>query len=122
MPSQSTLDNMGAPPFRDICKEKGILHPDYFIHEEFENYKTENVEEFWTDYIKNLNSGVTEIFIHASKEGDEIRAITGSAPKRVKELEFFTSDRLKQLIEEEGIIVISYRPLFELQRKEKQNK
>jgi predicted glycoside hydrolase/deacetylase ChbG (UPF0249 family) len=54
MPSQSTLDNMGAPPFRDICKEKGILHPDYFIHEEFENYKTENVEEFWTDYIKNL--------------------------------------------------------------------
>jgi hypothetical protein len=122
MPSQSTLDNMGAPPFRDICKEKGILHPDYFIHEEFENYKTKNVEEFWTDYIKNLNSGVTEIFIHASKEGDEIRAITGSAPKRVKELEFFTSDRLKQLIEEEGIIVISYRPLFELQRKEKQNK
>jgi len=37
-------------------------------------------------------------------------------------MEFFTSDRLKQLIEEEGIIVISYRPLFELQRKEKQNK
>lgn len=122
MPSQSTLDNMGAPPFRDICKEKGILHPDYFIHEEFEDYKTENVEEFWTNYIKNLNPGVTEILIHASKDGDEIRAITGSAPKRVKELELFTSDRLKQLIEKEGIIVISYRPLFELQRKEKQNK
>lgn len=122
MPSQSTLDNMGAPPFRDICKEKKILHPDYFIHEELEEYKTENVEEFWTNYIKNLNPGVTEILIHASKDGDEIRAITGSAPKRVKELELFTSDRLKQLIEKEGIIVISYRPLFELQRKEKQNK
>lgn len=119
MPSQSTLDRMKATPFRDICKEKGIIHPDYFIHEEFENYKTENVEEFWIDYIKNLKPGVTEILLHASKDGDEIRAITGSAPKRVKELEFFTGGRLKQLIEEEGIIVISYRPLYELQRKGK---
>src|SRR5690554_2997653 len=119
MPSQSTLDNMGAPPFRDLCKEKGIIHPDYFIHEEFQDYTTENVEEFWIDYIKNLQSGVTEIYIHAATEGDEIRAITGSAPKRIKELEFFTGDKLKQLIEEEGIIVISYRPLFELQRKDR---
>lgn len=122
MPSQSTLENMGAPPFRDICREKGIIHPDYFIHEEFRDYKTENVEEFWTNYIKNLNPGVTEILIHAAAEGDEIRAITGSAPKRIKELEFFTGDKLKQLIREEGIIVIGYRPLFELQRKERQRK
>jgi predicted glycoside hydrolase/deacetylase ChbG (UPF0249 family) len=122
MPSQSTLESMGAPPFRDICKEKGIIHPDYFIHEEFQDYKTENVEEFWMNYIKNLKPGVTEILIHASTDGDEIRTITGSAPKRVKELKFFTGDALKQLIEEEGIVVISYRPLFELQRKGKQNK
>ncbi|MPN17690.1 hypothetical protein SDC9_165045 [bioreactor metagenome] len=80
------------------------------------------MEEFWTNYIKNLNPGVTEILIHAAAEGDEIRAITGSAPKRIKELEFFTGDKLKQLIREEGIIVIGYRPLFELQRKERQRK
>lgn len=116
MPSQSTLDNMGVPPFRDICKEKGIIHPDYFIHEEFQNYETENLEEFWTTYIKNIQPGVTEIYIHAATDGDEIRAITGSAPKRIKELEFFTSDRFRQLIEEEDITIISYRPLFELQR------
>lgn len=117
MPSQSTLDNMGAPPFRDICKEKGIIHPDYFIHEEMQNYETENLEEFWTTYIKNIKPGVTEIFMHASTGGDEIRAITGSAPKRIRELEFLTSDRFRQLIEKEGIIIISYQPLFELQRK-----
>lgn len=119
MPSASTIENMGAPAFRDICKEKGIVCPDFFIHEEFEDYKTENVEEFWTDYIKSLKPGVTEIYIHAASEGDEIRAITGSAPKRIKELEFFTSNKLRQLIEDEGIILISYRPLFELQRREK---
>lgn len=122
MPAQSTLDDMGAPPFRDFCKERGIIHPDYFIHEEFQNYKTENVEEFWTSYIKSLKPGVTEIYVHAATEGDEIRAITGSASKRIKELEFFTSNQFRELIEDEGIIVISYRSLFELQRSERNNR
>ena len=122
MPAQSTLDDMGTPPFRDFCKERGIIHPDYFIHEEFQNYKTENVEEFWTSYIKSLKPGVTEIYVHAATEGDEIRAITGSASKRIKELEFFTSNQFRELIENEGIIVISYRSLFELQRSERNNR
>jgi len=117
MPSQSTIDNMNFPNVRKLCDEKGIIYPDYFIFEEFENYKTENVFEFWTEYIKNLKPGVTEIYVHAASEGDEIRAITGSAEKRIKELEFFTSNTLKKLIEDEGVIVIGYRPLLELQRK-----
>ncbi len=62
--------------------------------------------------------GVTEIYVHASAEGEEIRTITHSAAKRIRELEFFTSNELKELIEKEGIVVISYRPLLELQRKE----
>lgn len=117
MPSQTTLNNLGAPDYREICRREGILHPDYFIHEEFEGYSTENVAGFWTNYIKNLKPGVTEIYVHASAEGEEIRTITHSAAKRIKELEFFTSNELKELIEKEGIIVISYRPLLELQRK-----
>lgn len=125
MPSQSTIDrlsikhNLNFPDVRKTCDEKGIIYPDYFIYEEFENYKTENVFEFWTEYIKNLKPGVTEIYVHAATESDEIRAITGSAEKRIKELEFFTSDALKKLIEDEGVIVIGYRPLLELQRKSK---
>lgn len=62
--------------------------------------------------------GVTEIHVHASAEGEEIRTITHSAAKRIRELEFFTSNELKELIEKEGIVVISYLPLLELQRKE----
>ncbi len=118
MPSAATLQRMGAPDFREICRQKGIICPDYFIHEEFADYKEENLEQFWTNYLKALKPGVTEIYIHGAVEGDEIRAITGSAPTRIKELAFFSSDQLKQLLKEEGIIVISYRPLFELQRKE----
>jgi predicted glycoside hydrolase/deacetylase ChbG (UPF0249 family) len=118
MPAQSTLDAMDFPHIRKMFQDKGIICPDYFIHEEFENYKNDNVVEFWTDYLKKLKPGVTEIYIHAAFEGDEIRSITNSASKRIKELEFFTSDELKELIRTEGIIVIGYRPLSELQKKD----
>ncbi len=116
MPSQASLDAMGAPGFRKECEEKGVICPDYFIHEEMKSYK-DDVVGFWTEYIKNIKPGVTEIFIHASSEGDEIRSITNSAGKRIKELQFFTSPELKKLLEKEGIILIGYRPLLELQRK-----
>lgn len=117
MPSQSTIEAMGFPNMRKLCDEKGIIYPDYFIFEEFENYKTDNVFEFWTSYIKNLKPGVTEIYVHAASDTDEIHAITNSATQRNRELEFFTSEAVKKLIEEEGVIVIGYRPLLELQRR-----
>ncbi len=117
MPAQTTLDAMQFPQFRKICQEKGIICPDYFVHEEFENYKTENVAEFWTDYIKNLKPGVTEIYIHAASDSEEIRSITNSAEKRVRELAFFTSEEAKKLIKDQGIIVIGYKQLYDLQRK-----
>ncbi|WP_352423860.1 polysaccharide deacetylase family protein [Proteiniphilum sp.] len=117
MASQNTLDLMGVPDFRQRCREKGLICPDYFIYEEFENYTSENVEQFWTDYLKNLKPGVTEIFVHASADSDEIRSITHSAETRVKELAFFTSDAAKELIHKEGITVIGYRELLNLQRK-----
>jgi len=117
MPSQATCASIGYSHVREEFTQNGIIIPDYFIHEEFANYTEDNVEEFWTNYIKNIKPGVTEIYVHASKDGEELRAITNSAKTRVKELSFFTSDKIKQLIQNEGIIVIGYRPLFELQRK-----
>ncbi len=117
MPSQSTVRIMNYPDVRTLCDEKGIIYPDYFIFEEFEDYDTHNLDEFWTSYIKNLKPGVTEIYIHAATDTDEMRAITSSATHRNRELEFFTSDAAKKLIEDEGVIVIGYRPLLELQRR-----
>ena len=116
MPAQSTLEAAGAPHFREECRRRGLVFTDNFIHEEFERYG-DDVEGFWTNYIRDLKPGVTEIYIHGAEEGAEIRAITGSAEKRIGELAFFTSDAFRRLIAEEGIIIIGYRPLFDLQRR-----
>jgi predicted glycoside hydrolase/deacetylase ChbG (UPF0249 family) len=115
MPSQSTLDELGHPDFREECARRGLVITDYFIHEELEGYG-KDVEQFWTEYIKGLKPGVTEIYMHAAEESAEIRAIAGSAPKRITELAFLTGEGFRKLIEDEGVIIISYRPLLELQR------
>jgi chitin disaccharide deacetylase len=73
---------------------------------------------FWMNIIKNLKPGVTELFIHASKESEELKAITNNWKERVEEAVTFTSDPdIKKLLKDQDIVLISYRPLMELQRK-----
>lgn len=118
MASQSTLESFGFPELRKQFKEKGLVFTDYLVYEELQNYK--DVKPFWTNIIKNLKPGVTELYIHASKESDELKAITNSWKKRVDEAGLFTTDPdIRKLIKDENIIIIGYRPLMELQKKNK---
>jgi hypothetical protein len=76
------------------------------------------VKRFWAKILKNLKPGVTELYIHATKPTDELKAITGSWTKRSAEFETFTrDDEIRKIIADEKIIRIGYRPLRELQRK-----
>jgi predicted glycoside hydrolase/deacetylase ChbG (UPF0249 family) len=118
MAQQSTMESFGFPELRNQFKEKGLVFTDYFVYDELKNYK--DVRSFWTGIIKNLKPGVTELYIHASKETDELKAITNSWAKRAEEARLFTSDsEFRKLIQDENIILIGYRSLMELQRKMK---
>lgn len=75
---------------------------------------------FWLRVLQNLKPGVTELYIHAAKPTDELRAITGSWKTRGEELQTFTHDAdIRKVISERGIIRLGYRPLRELQRAER---
>lgn len=116
MPSQSTMEKFKQNGLRNELAKQGMVFTDYFIYEEMSDYK--EVKPFWTHVIKNLKPGVTEIFIHASKLSDELKAITGTAEKRAQEAACFTNDQdIRKLIKDQGVILIGYRPLMELQRK-----
>lgn len=116
MAQQSTMVTFGFPALRKEFADKGIVFTDYFIYDELAEYK--DVKSFWINIIKNLKPGVTELFIHASKESDELKSITDSWNTRVQEAATFTSDPdIRQLIKDYNIIIIGYRPLMELQRK-----
>ena len=116
MAAQKTMEAFGFPELRKQFEQKGIVFTDYFVYDELENY--EDVKSFWTNIIKNLRPGVTELYIHASRESEELKAITNSWKTRVQEAATFTSDPdIRKLIADEKVILIGYRPLMELQRK-----
>ena len=119
MASQETLARMGHPELRAMFAAKGIVSPDYFVFDELKNEK-DGVRDFWLGVVKNLKPGVTELYIHAGLPNDELKAITGSWSTRAQEYEVFTHDpEMKRLIADQKIILLGYRPLRDLQRKER---
>jgi predicted glycoside hydrolase/deacetylase ChbG (UPF0249 family) len=121
MAAQSTMEAFGFPTVRDELKKKGLVFTDYFVFDELQDYK--DVKSFWMNIIRNLKPGVTELYIHASNESDELKAITNIWKERVAEAATFTNDEeIRKLLRDQGVILIGYRPLMELQRKSrKQN-
>jgi len=120
MASQATLEKFQQPALRARFATQGIVFPDDFVYEELKD-ESKDVKGFWLRVIRNLKPGVTELYVHAAKPTDELRAITGSWKTRGEEFETFTHDaEVKQAVTEAGIIRIGYRPLRELQRKLRQ--
>jgi len=117
MASQATLEKFNQPGLRAKFAAQGIVFPDYFIHEELKD-EGKDVKAFWLKIIRELKPGVTELYIHAAKPTDELKAITGSWATRAAEFELFTHDPdLRRLVEEQQIKRLGYRPLRELQRR-----
>jgi hypothetical protein len=119
MASQETMARFGQPDLRAQMAAQGILFTDYFVYDELKDEKN-GVKDFWLRIVKNLKPGVTELYIHAALPTDELKAITGSWSTRAQEYEVFTNDEdMKRLIQEQDIILMGFRPIRELQRRER---
>ena len=119
MASQETMARFGQPGLRAQVAAQGIVSPDYFIYDELKDEKAD-VKAFWRRIVKNLKPGVTELYIHAAVPTENMKAITGSWATRAAEFEVFTHDaEMKKIVAEAQIIPIGYRPLRELQRRER---
>lgn len=116
MASQETFEKSGQAGWREKFAAKGILFPDDFIFDM--NYGgPDKVKAWWLARLASLKPGVTELFIHAGQPTDELKAITGSWATRSAEFELFTHDAdLRALLEKQGVKLIGYRPIRDLQR------
>lgn len=118
MGSQETLEAFGAGHLRAELAKVGILCPDYLIHGGRE--RGEPIADYWRRMLRDLRPGVTELYIHAAKDGEELRQITGSWRDRAAEYELFTRDaEIRALLEAQGVKRIGYRVIRQLQRKER---
>lgn len=119
MASQETMTRFGHPEVRGLFAAQGIVFPDHFVYDDLEGAK-QDVKGFWRRTVKKLKAGVTELYIHAALPTDEMKAITGSWATRAEEFATFTHDaEMKQIVADEKIILIGYRPLRDLQRQER---
>ena len=119
MASQETIAAFGFPDLRKGLEDNGIVSPDALIFGGPDN--GEDVTDYWKRILRSLKPGVTELFIHAAQDGEELRSMTNSWKTRSTEYALFTSDpEIRKIIEEEGIILIGYRALRDLQREGRQ--
>jgi predicted glycoside hydrolase/deacetylase ChbG (UPF0249 family) len=74
---------------------------------------------FYSDAIRNLKPGVTEVVIHLAYDDGEMRGATFDHPDwgaawRQRDFDFFTSDAFRKLLEENKIKLITWRELGKL--------
>jgi len=63
--------------------------------------------------LKNLKPGITQIILHGTRPNENWKAISSSGGKREAELEMVLSPDVKRVIEEEGIILTTWKELKE---------
>lgn len=78
------------------------------------NTPVEEAEAFYQNVISNLKPGLSELILHLAKEGDEIRAITGSHRQRVEDYRIFTSPEMREFIQEQEVHLIGWKDLLPL--------
>ena len=75
---------------------------------------------FYADAMKSFQPGVTEMIIHIAYDDEEMRAATVDHPDwgaawRQRDLEFFTSDTFRRLLQENHIKLVTWREIGKVQ-------
>ena len=75
--------------------------------------------KFYSDAIKNLEPGVTEVVIHLAYDDAEMRGATVNHPNwgaawRQRDFDFFTSDTFRKLLQENQIKLVTWREIGKL--------
>ena len=78
--------------------------------------------KFYTEAIKKLEPGVTEVVIHLAYDDSEMQGATADHPNwgaawRQRDFDFFTSDAFRQLLRDQQIKLITWRELGKLLQK-----
>jgi len=121
MGSQELLAAQGGGHQRGQLDADGIVYTDYLIHGD--RKPNEPIRDYWKRSISSLKPGVTELYIHASVPGDEIKHITNSWEDRAAEYELFTKDpEVRRILDSQGVKRIGYRALRDLQRRSRASK
>lgn len=111
------MEQFGAGQLIDYADELGVLHCEELITDGPDKTGEDITEQYWKEQMASIKPGkVTEILIHCGQMTPEMEATTGTALRRTQDTEFFAHPDTLKWIKEQGIELISYLELRELQR------
>ncbi len=115
MPSQDLCKKYGFGWMRPALRTLGLVFPDYLIFQE--EHRGATAQQHWHAILKELKPGVTELFIHPALATPEMQGITSTRLWRHGEFQTFLDDPdTRRILQEQGVVLIGYRPLRDLQR------
>ncbi len=75
------------------------------------DWKAEKKVDKFIEAIRGMKPGITEVILHCSEPSDVFPVCTTSSETRKGDLEAMLDPRLKQVIEEEGVVLTTWREL-----------
>ena len=106
------IEGMGA--ILDQLDAAGVVTPDHLVFNG--PPAVPETESYWTNLMRTLKPGVTEILCHPAIARDELKSCARDATQREADFRYFTSDKARQLIKDEGVEMVGFRELRALMR------
>jgi hypothetical protein len=101
----------------EVADSYGVLTPDYLLTHSYEPSAGETYESFkkmMIGRIYNLPEGISETYIHPSKETPEIKHINPTWQRRVHEYQLMMDDDYRYALKDAVIQMITYRDIARL--------
>jgi len=92
----------------------GIVTPDHLVFNGPSSVS--ETEKYWTNLIRTLKPGVTEILCHPALARDELKSCARDPFQREADFRYFTSEQTRKLIADEGVTLVGFRKLRDLMR------
>lgn len=83
------------------------------IHTASYGWNRETKIAYYSQLMRDLQPGITQVIIHATRPTEEFPLISSSGNSRLGDLEAVLSPELLQVIQEEGIVLTTWRELKE---------
>ncbi len=107
------------PSYAGVLKRVKLTPQDVIVDYSYQadpDVFSKGMDSYYTNILNNLKPGLTNIAIHLANNNEEMKGVTKDHPDwgnvwRQDDLNFFTSEKAKRLIKDNGIILVTWREL-----------
>jgi predicted glycoside hydrolase/deacetylase ChbG (UPF0249 family) len=113
--SRRRMHTEGMGAILDQLDAAGVVTPDHLVFHGPPS--VDQTESYWTNLLRTLKPGVTEILCHPAIARDELKSCARDAMQREADFRYFISVKTRNLIKDEGVELVGFRKLRDLMRR-----